>query len=232
MQLPSNFLSQNITPHIQTIIEKNRSDFSKKILQNSGADNISYEQPSRQNWTLTKWDATYIFSAVNWKNKYSANFFDCSWLVWAGFSRKDWELISFFSHQDPMKFLYSYRTEFIQDLQYKFEELRDLSYDWKINIGAFWWDITGYELHDSNYTRSIMELRKHTRNILDKDLRILVWPNNICQNNTWWIWERSSHFFYDNKSSSLHSYKPTQVNEISNLSFSSWDVYDILSSMK
>jgi len=220
---------------IRKKIESNRSDFSKKIDSlSNGAINVSYEKPKLSDGIIFPKKSTYSISGIDTRDKYSSDFFDCTWLVCSGLTKSTNEKVSFLTHQDPLKILYDYQNSFTSDIEKQLVKISQISYNWSIDLWTFWWDIKNkdFDLYPYNYVKQIVLLKKIVWDILKINVRVLVWPSNVLEDEDIDAMEQSSHFYYDNNWSILHSYKPAQANNNTNISCYWYDVYDVLGNMK
>jgi hypothetical protein len=122
-------------------------------------------------WNINPNEDSYVISPVNWKNKISRWYYDCTWLViiWKDIK---WKNISILTHQNP-KFLfcnydsYDKLIRFKSDLQGKIKELKQKTIPWTIDAFIIWgnyiiWEVEyNYDKFDmkENYRKSIELLR-------------------------------------------------------------------------
>jgi hypothetical protein len=137
------------------------------------------------------------------------------------------------THQDPLKILYDYQSSFTSDIERQLLEISQTSYNWSIDLWIFWWNIKNkdFDSYAYDYANQIFLLKKIVWEILEINLKVLVWPSNVLEGGGIDTMEQSSHFYYDNSWSILHSYKPVQANSNTNISFYWSDTYDVLGNM-
>lgn len=73
------------------------------------------EEFFEKNNLKNNWRETYVISPVDSKNKYSAWYADCTWIV-ALWKQTNWEILSLLSHQCPEEFLHDSKKKFVEDL--------------------------------------------------------------------------------------------------------------------
>lgn len=136
-------------------------------------------------------DNFYIFSKINWNNKYSKRYLNCTWLV-ISWKNEKWENISALTHQNPWYFLsekkinknsdISYKEYFQKELEKYLDEITSKMLEWTIDIVIVWWEV--YNNSNSEYKESI----KFLNEIIYKKLNIISginwWPtfhNNVSK---------------------------------------------------
>ena len=209
-------------------IVNNRELFSEKINSTLNNQDVNYSESLNDNWNITWWKNTYVISWINSKNKFSEWYYDCTWIICSWISKETNTKISFLTHQDPLKILYNYNKEFIDWITMRINHMFEKTYSNTLDIWLFWWNITDRNITFSDYNEMIKIVRNIVNNTLNKELKILIWPNNIKEwfDNT--IEETCSHFYFDNNNSFLYWYKPLQKSPITNISFLASDLYDVL----
>lgn len=222
---------------IHVSIETERRGFIEKIQHSLNPCNVSYEQPKKFGWDLTGWINTYIISPIDERDKYSSWYFDCTGIVCSGISKYTDKKVSFLSHQDPLKILYKYKSDFSEALYMRLKQMMEISYAWTIDIGIFGWNIKNKDIYVFDYTEAIKLIRDTVEKILGNNLgnniEALIGPSNSSEDEDTHIFaNNATDFYYDNWISVLFSYKPSQVKSSTNISFPASEVYDVLWSMR
>lgn len=74
---------------------------------------------------LNAGDDTYVISTIDGEDKFSRGFYNCTGLIVTGIDKETGKNISLLTHQDPTRFLYFKKDEFIRDLNKRLKEIRD-----------------------------------------------------------------------------------------------------------
>lgn len=210
-------------------IEENKNNFAKKVEECLRSYNVSYENPNKFSWDLTAWENTYTISSINDLNKYSSDYYDCTWIICTWISRLTGERISFLSHQDPIQILDFYKKEFVFAFTKRLKEMVQLAYFDSIDIWIFAWTIQNCDIYESNYLEMVKLISQIVKKILAKNVEIIIWPNYPDEKS---LKSEASSFYFDNDKNVIFAYKPTQNNSLANISFPSNEIHDTLSFIK
>lgn len=197
--------------------------------QLSDIRHISYESPNVESDTISPKEYTYSIWAISSRSSYSSDFFDCTGLICHWIHKKSNEKISFLTHQDPFKILYSYKVRFISDMEKQLLDILKDTKEWSLSLWVFWWYIAHSDTTFYNYSRQLYLLNRIISNILNVRLKVLIGPSSILETKVKDIYELSSHFIYNNESSTIQAYKPEQKTPLTNKSFYADEVHNILS---
>jgi hypothetical protein len=211
---------------------RDKNYFSADRDQLSDIRHISYESPNVESDTISPKEYTYSIWAISSRSSYSSDFFHCTGLICHWIHKKSNEKISFLTHQDPLKILYVYKNWFISDMEKQLLDMLKDTKEWTLSLGVFWWDITNSDPELYNYTNQLNLLNRITSNILDVRLKVLIGTNNMLDTNIEDVLDRSSHFIYNNESSTIQVYKPEQKTTLTNKSFYADEVHKVLSGVK
>lgn len=160
---------------IQICFDYVKKEMKAKILYhiwiNRWVDWYSWTFRNKILWNINPEQDSYVISPINWKNKISRWYYDCTWLVMI-WKNKNWKNISLLTHQDP-KYLfdrkdnYDCQIKFKSDLQRRINEFKEKVILWTIDICIVWWNYAVYETEFHgvifdikwNYCKSIELLR-------------------------------------------------------------------------
>jgi len=213
---------------IVTSIDKSREDFFSRLNSVVDIQDINYEKPNPLAGDLTAWNKTFTISEINENDKFSTDYFDCTWIVCSWVSLETWKKISFLSHQDPLRVLYWHNKLFKESIVENLRYLDERIYSNTFSIWLFWWSVMDREVIVSDYFEVVKMIRALVLKTLDRWLDVLIWPNHPC----WTVWSENedvaSHFHYDNEYWVLYSSKPKQSHFKYNQAFNAHDLYDFL----
>lgn len=100
-------------------------DYSAVLINADFVDLYGNEEILRQKNYIKEGDEEYVISPVNFNNKLSKNFCDCTGAVTVGLDKKSGLNISFMSHQNPDYFLEIKREQFVLDFESRLTEIKD-----------------------------------------------------------------------------------------------------------
>lgn len=185
------------------------------LLKDGPMDYIDYhfEDVVYANKKISDWSREdghwYTISMLDSLNKYSLNYFNCTWIVAIWTSKKNWKNLSFLTHQDPKYFLSDEESiynewdtrafSFKKYLRRKLKELKDESVEWTIDIIILWWNNND---NFEEYKKSITFLSEVVYNIIWINPVVVWWPsvNEIEDSIEKWI-------FVDTKNRRVYYYK-------------------------
>lgn len=128
-------------------------------------------------WNINHEENSYVISPVNWKNKISRWYYDCTWLViiWKD---KNWRHISLLTHQDPKYLFCRYDSydkwmKFKNDLQVKIDELKQKCIPWSIDAFIVWWN---YIKQNNDFNDGEFDIKVNYRQSVEL-LRGIVFSN-------------------------------------------------------
>ncbi|MBP9771595.1 MAG: hypothetical protein KBD16_01580 [Candidatus Pacebacteria bacterium] len=126
---------------------------------------------------------TYVISEVNDRDKFSAEFRNCTMLVVTGIDKKSGENISLMSHQDPTEFLSFNKDNFVQHLLQRLQELKEKSVEGTIDAviagGNLRPDYLPQDALTRDYTGSIALLTEHVKELFGFEPLVIVGPKTV-----------------------------------------------------
>lgn len=145
---------------------------------------------------------TYVISPLDGKNKFSEKMIDCTGLVVAGIDQKTGEPISFISHQDPKRFLYDKKEDFLKHLREKLAEVKVRCKPGTIDavvVGGMYIDA----FNDPSkmtvkeaYVASRLFLSEEVRNYLGFDPEVINGPKISDQGDSIYFENRERRFYF------------------------------------
>ena len=165
---------------------------------------------------------------LNENDKFSTDYFDCTWVVCSWVSKETWKNISFLSHQDSLKILEWSKQSFEEGIIERLRYMNERTYTDTFSVWLFWWSVDSVEMKFSNYFEIVKMIRILVSKTLNRKLDVLIWPNKPTLS----IWtdeeDMAGHFHYDTTYWVLYSSKPEQLEIKYNKWFDSHDLYDFL----
>ena len=122
------------------------------------------------------WDnPNYVISNIDWEDKYSEWYNNCTWIVLFWKDEK-WKRISMLSHQNPWYFLSD--KNFEKDMTEKIRRFAKNCKKWSIDAFIVWWNIWT-QRKNQIYKKSLWFLSKLIQMELKKEPKVLNPNNNI-----------------------------------------------------
>ncbi len=126
---------------------------------------------------------TYVISEVNSRDKFSAEFRNCTMLVVAGIDKKSGENISLMSHQDPTEFFSLNKDSFAQHLLERLRELKERSVEGTIDAviagGNLRPDYLPQDALARDYSGSIALLTERVKETFGFEPLVIVGPKTV-----------------------------------------------------
>jgi hypothetical protein len=143
---------------------------------------------------------TYVMSTIDNFNKFSQGFADCTSLIVAGLDKKTGKNISFLSHQDPIRFLFGKKEDFVKHLKQRLDEIKDRCRDGTIDavvIGGNYLELVDEEYNSlkKKYLDSIKLLSLETKQVLGFEPSVINGPK---------ISRGPDNIYYDNENRRLY----------------------------
>lgn len=160
-------------------------------------------------------DHWFGISNLDSTNKYSLEYFNCTWVIAIWCSKETKENISLLTHQDPLYFLsdkkskenpwYTKKSFFEKSLEENLLKLKEKCEEWTIDIVILWWNNND---NFKEYKSSITLLSQVIKSIMCFYPVIVWWPsiNEETKGNKW--------IYLDTKNRRLYYYK--KYNNIEN----------------
>ncbi len=151
-------------------------------------------------WIKYKW-LYYIISEVNWENKYSKDFYNCTSVIAIWKDKISWENISFLTHQHPDSIKWKM---FKEDLNKSLNELKEKSIDWSIDIVILWWNNNN---NFNEYVWVIEELKVLINEKIWINPDVIWWPTNNYKESFIWYLGTSKDILLNTKKRQIKFYK-------------------------
>ena len=125
---------------------------------------------------------TYAISDIDYKNKFSEGYKNCTGVVAVGEEVETGNQISFMSHQYPDEFLYDNKDKFVNDLVEKMQLLNDKTKKGSIDVVIFGGNSAKseyYSIFKKNYKESINIINKTLKANFDISPTVMVGPADL-----------------------------------------------------
>lgn len=157
---------------------------------------------ARQNLTA-RIDNAFVFSRIDWTNKFSKTFRNCTWIVAIWEDKNTWENISFLTHQNTIPFLkqkFNFDKKFWDRLLEKIVQLKDMSKEGTVDIVIIGWN-------DLNNWKDYKETIKFLDRIIKDEIwfspTVIWWPTLNMGQKTF----NDKHIAIDTNKRFIHYFK-------------------------
>jgi hypothetical protein len=140
-KIPNSLKLEHLKPGVSPIMvcvgsERNFEFFREGSIQEKFSEKngeryyVNYYEPARllnEKGFLNSGNKTYVISKIDSLDKFSQDFQDCTSLIATGKEKSTGKNISFLTHQDPTRFLYHHKVDFLYHLRQCLKELKERS---------------------------------------------------------------------------------------------------------